>query len=44
MYSVIKGDILLEAFVRERLGPKDIHHFLSELISKDLNIIVVIGD
>jgi len=44
MYSVIKGDILLEAFVKKRLGSKDIHHFLSELISKDLNIIVVIDE
>jgi hypothetical protein len=44
MYSVIKGDIFLEAFVKKRLGSKDIHHFLSELISKDLNIIVVIDE
>jgi len=44
IYSVIKGDVLLEAFFRKRLGSKDMHHFLSELISKDLNIIVVIDE
>ena len=44
IYSAIKGDVLLEAFVRKRLGSKDPHHFLSELISKDLNITVVIDE
>jgi len=43
IYSVIKGDILLEAFVKKRLGSKDIHHFLSELL-ENLNIIVVIEE
>jgi hypothetical protein len=44
IYSVINGDVLLEAFVRKRLGSKDIHHFLSELISKDLDIIVAVEE
>jgi len=42
IYSVVDGDVSLKAFVEKRLGSKDIHHFLSELISEDLNIIVVI--
>jgi len=44
IYSVIKGDILLDAFVKKRLSSKDIDHFLSELISKDLNIVVVVDE
>jgi len=43
IYSVIKDDVLLESFVKKRLGSKDIHHFLSELL-EDLNIIVVIDE
>ena len=44
IYSVINGDILLKAFLKKRLGSKDMHHFLSELISKPLNITVVIDE
>lgn len=44
IYSVIEGDLILEAFMKKRLSSKDIHHFLSELISKDLNIVVVVDE
>jgi hypothetical protein len=44
IYSVIKDDILLDAFVRKRLSPKDPHHFLSELISKGLSVVVVVDE
>lgn len=43
IYSVIKDDVLLESFVKKRLGSKDIHHYLSELL-EDLNIVVVIDE
>ncbi len=44
IYSAIKSDVLLEAFVKKRLGSKDVHHFLSELMSKGLDIIIVIEE
>jgi hypothetical protein len=44
LYSVIKGDVLLEAFMKKRVGSKDMHHFLSQLFLNDVGIIVVIEE
>ena len=42
LYSAITNDILLDALVKKRLGSKDLHHFLSELLKEGIHIIVVI--
>lgn len=44
LYSAVHEDPSKEAFVKKRLGSEDIHHFLSEVISKDPELIIVIEE
>ena len=44
LYSDIKSDSLREAFVKERLGSKDIHQFLTGLVSEDPRVIIIIEE
>jgi len=42
LYSEINRDVELRAKIQKKIGFKDIHHFLSKLISKDPRIVIVI--
>lgn len=44
LYSAIHEDPQKEVFVKKRLGSEDMHHLLSEIISKEPEIIIVIEE